>query len=350
MSDNGLILDEYIPRVIAIDKSGRISSGNHVHLRLKTNPAEQHSQVLKPQKVLRLDAELPDIGTKFDILASAEAVWVYQVSAREGQKPRTYEGGSPLYIPVHDHCLKLADYFVYARVRDAMRQPPIPNASGGIACIEDLWETLYRRVPADGLFTIQQNPEPNKYYTNGILQGFREWRPGEQPEYGDLLEADPITIPGFVAQLMENLKPLSDEEAAKYSSNNPAKSFSETDLRALHNVKDLNLCCEFTHTDRAWRSLLLDKTVFPWLWDLTLSSLPMRPKDSPEDKLWNWELLVRKLSQIVIHEPEDATLNLPFELKNRRRIWRILDEARSGDIEERHIREWKLEKIDGNES
>lgn len=47
---------------------------------------------------------------------------------------------------------------------------------------------------------------------------------------------------------------------------------------------------------------------------------------------WNWELLARQLSQIVIHDPYDKTLDLPLGLRNRRRIWRILEEGRIDDV------------------
>ena len=33
-----------------------------------------------------------------------------------------------------------------------------------------------------------------------------------------------------------------------------------------------------------------------------------------------------------IHEPDDASLNLPLEPKSRRRIWRLLEETRVNDV------------------
>ena len=47
---------------------------------------------------------------------------------------------------------------------------------------------------------------------------------------------------------------------------------------------------------------------------------------------WNWELLVRKLSIKTIHEPDDKSIDLPLQLRNRRRIWRLLEEARIHDV------------------
>jgi hypothetical protein len=65
-------------------------------------------------------------------------------------------------------------------------------------------------------------------------------------------------------------------------------------------------------------------------WDLDVNVIRIKE----QARNWNWELLVRKLSQLKIHEPGDTSLELPLQLKNRRRIWRLLEEARVGDYAE----------------
>jgi len=55
-------------------------------------------------------------------------------------------------------------------------------------------------------------------------------------------------------------------------------------------------------------------------------------REKQADGRWDWELLVRKISQLAIHEPDDTTLKLPLALRNRRRVWRLLEEARLDDI------------------
>ncbi|KAI1367758.1 hypothetical protein F5Y08DRAFT_41351 [Xylaria arbuscula] len=47
-----------------------------------------------------------------------------------------------------------------------------------------------------------------------------------------------------------------------------------------------------------------------------------------QGRSWDWETLVRKLSQVNCHESSNTTLSLPLGLKNCRRIWRCLEEAR----------------------
>lgn len=73
-----------------------------------------------------------------------------------------------------------------------------------------------------------------------------------------------------------------------------------------------------------WCEALADKKLLPWLWDL--DSELLREKQRAGN--WDWESLVRSLSKPEIHEPSDTTLNLPVGLRNRRRIWRCLEEAR----------------------
>lgn len=68
--------------------------------------------------------------------------------------------------------------------------------------------------------------------------------------------------------------------------------------------------------------------MFPWLWDLDINMVRKKQHDGH----WNWELLVRQLSLKKIHEPDDRSIKLPLQLRNRRRIWRLFEEARVHDV------------------
>jgi hypothetical protein len=46
-----------------------------------------------------------------------------------------------------------------------------------------------------------------------------------------------------------------------------------------------------------------------------------------------WELLVRTLAQVRVFEPGNPLQHAPFRLRNRRRIWRLLEEDKDEDIE-----------------
>lgn len=94
--------------------------------------------------------------------------------------------------------------------------------------------------------------------------------------------------------------------------------------------QDLDLNCDYEHNPSWWCSSILSKRALPWLWDLDVNVVRTKEQEGN----WNWELLVRKLTQLEIHEPGDTSLELPLQLKNRRRIWRLLEEARVGDYAE----------------
>lgn len=96
----------------------------------------------------------------------------------------------------------------------------------------------------------------------------------------------------------------------------------------LYNLHNPPLTCTRILSPRHWRLALLDGTVLPWLWDLDAKA-----SDPYEPDVWDWELLVRMLAQTTIFEPGNAMEDVPLGLRNRRRIWRLLEEMRVGDSE-----------------
>jgi len=100
------------------------------------------------------------------------------------------------------------------------------------------------------------------------------------------------------------------------------------DLHSVHNLRDAEVICDYTHTPHWWCVALVNKEMFPWLCDIDTDMI--RKKQQTGN--WNWELLSRQLSQTKIHDPCDTTLKLPLRLRNRRRIWRTLEEGRIDDV------------------
>jgi hypothetical protein len=49
------------------------------------------------------------------------------------------------------------------------------------------------------------------------------------------------------------------------------------------------------------------------------------------DDAWDWERLVRELAQTESFELGNLMDNDPLGLRNRRRIWRLIEEARKED-------------------
>lgn len=74
--------------------------------------------------------------------------------------------------------------------------------------------------------------------------------------------------------------------------------------------------------------LLVNPRTLPWLWDLDVGYI----RDKQLSARWVWEVLVRSISQPDIHMPSNDSLHIPISLRNRRRIWRILEEARVNDL------------------
>lgn len=112
-----------------------------------------------------------------------------------------------------------------------------------------------------------------------------------------------MEISGLTESILQNLEP-----AASDNSGGVTRQF------ASHQ----DWCCE----------ALVNQQMFPWLWDIDTNAV--RKKQNAGR--WNWELLVRQLSLKKIHEPHDTSIKLPLQLRNRRRIWRLLEEARVHDV------------------
>jgi hypothetical protein len=115
------------------------------------------------------------------------------------------------------------------------------------------------------------------------------------------------------------------------------------DFQWVNNLQNAELICNYAYSQDWWCEALINKKMFPWLWDIDIHMIRERQKTGN----WNWELLARQLSQIVIHDPHDKTVKLPLRLRNRRRIWRILEEGRVDDVagpEERAKQAWLEER------
>ena len=133
------------------------------------------------------------------------------------------------------------------------------------------------------------------------------------------LEANPMEIPGLTESILQNLQPESPETQ------------KDELAEGLFNLQDADQTSGGVHSQDWWYDALASKKLFPWLWDLDVEAIRKKRQDGS----WDWELLGRQLSQVKIHQPSDETLRLPLGLRNRRRIWRLLEEARVDDVANR---------------
>ena len=113
----------------------------------------------------------------------------------------------------------------------------------------------------------------------------------------------------------------------------PARiNVSATEAFSLPPASKLDLECKFDHHPHIWRQAL-SEGYLPWLWDLDPAAIAQKEASKPHGQEWNWELFVRQLAQINLYEPRAILVDLPMGLRNRRRIWRIIMNMLSEEVD-----------------
>ncbi|KAI1771558.1 hypothetical protein F4818DRAFT_429386 [Hypoxylon cercidicola] len=293
-------------RAVELDAYWPPPPGQAYGLDLGPNPA-----VESQRHVLQLDAQYYE-HNQFKILESGATVRAFTVGA-DLPTPAVTSGGS-FYLAVHRLCNQLAERFIGSRAEAHNTFQISPRDE--ISSVKQLWEVLYRRMPGSMPLTSEYIlPEPHDYYGGRRCRNVY-WERDDDPDYGQLLEENPSDIPNLTQSILQNLQPG--------SSKMPTDKLIETN----YNHQDSNQTSKIGHNQDWWYDALVSKKLFPWLWDLEVEAVHKKHQDGS----WDWELIVRRLSQVKIHEPSDETLNLPLGLRNRRRIWRLLEEARLDDV------------------
>ncbi|KAK7216747.1 hypothetical protein V2G26_004750 [Clonostachys chloroleuca] len=242
------------------------------------------------RRVLEQEATYQDHNV-FLISGSGEKVTAFHIVDNE----------SALYLAVHGRCSQLVQHFVSSR-REAHDVFQISDKDE-ISSVKQLWQVIFSRLPASGRGFAHNIDHPTRYYGIASLH-LTEWEPDNNPLVGEYVEADPIEVPQLTDCILDNLEP----DASVIRSEETSADLEDRDW---------------------WFNELITKKELPWLWDLDEDAA--RKKQRTGD--WNWELLVKKLSRTDIYRPEDETLRLPLGLRNRRRIWKCIEDARLGDIQ-----------------
>ncbi|KAH0351019.1 hypothetical protein KCU81_g2389, partial [Aureobasidium melanogenum] len=246
--------------------------------------------------LLRFNSKYDPDTRNFYLLERKETVSP-NVLIESASRPR---GGS-LYLPVHKACLELAEKFIHAA--STLERAATDTTSGKITSELQLWEVLCRRLDQFEDDTIPK--EPHHFYVPHTILTPMPWE--REPDSDDdsdehlwahaLLMAGPLGIPNITESILENLETASDTEPESI------KSQDESYER------------------------LVNPRIFPWLWDLDTCSVYNKKSSG----LWDWESLLCSLFQPDIHMHDNDSLHIPVSLRNRRRIWRILEAARVGD-------------------
>ncbi|KAF4220394.1 hypothetical protein CNMCM8980_009670 [Aspergillus fumigatiaffinis] len=197
----------------------------------------------------------------------------------------------------------------------------------------------------NGSFHPRRAVEPHFYYFRDTNL-FRNvaWAWGDQKVYE--YEMAPYPIPGLTQEILSYLRPLppslQGQSALSLKLEALPTELQDIIYKNLHPFINPEQTCTRCLPSRLWRDLLFNRQILPWLWDLDISALQSCPVTSDAadvatfeaEEVWDWERLVRTLAQVEVFEPGHPLEHAPLRLRNRRRIWRLLEEAEDEDIEE----------------
>ncbi|KAF7166705.1 hypothetical protein CNMCM5623_000249 [Aspergillus felis] len=257
------------------------------------------------------------------------------------------------YMTVHAECLdmmrRLVEYRqAFSRVGVMMAGIKHPKT---LSQFYEVFEQRLTRVlhgypmGLKGSIFPRRVVEPHWYYFRDTYLFHKvAWAFGERQVYE--YEMAPSPIPGLTQEILSYLQPLPQplQEQSGISLKLAALPTELQDMiyKNLHPFINPEQTCTRSLPSRLWRDLLFNQQILPWLWDLDISALQSCPVTSDAvdvptfeaEEVWDWERLVRTLAQVEVFEPGQPLEHAPLRLRNRRRIWRLLEEAEDGDIEE----------------
>ena len=133
-------------------------------------------------------------------------------------------------------------------------------------------------------------------------------------------------------QLLSHLVPVDGSKLRK----SDVKQYEASDEGPLISILDQlalpceqSISCTYREPPGDWLSCLLQQTPLPWLWDIDLELIRAKEASKVEGKDWDWELWVRQLAQPDISEMGHILQDIPPGFRNRRRIWRLLEDLLS---------------------
>lgn len=271
-----------------------------------------HSSNEFPNTEIREFAARNKGGPYFELLKNAEPITAFDKSSSIVPSPR------PLYIPCHEKCVSLAKRVMASH--EAASHRSVDES------MRHMWlvlNSLFEKASKDKFGPICNIYNAQAY---GGIWRFQElvWQPGNDPELraeSMLFEADPEDIPDLTELCLAQLQTISVAELDS--------AFMEPS--ELPQPTNLSLECTAQSSPDVWRESLV-RDHFPWLWDIEPDAVARKEASKPPGQEWNWELLVRQLAQVTLHEPRAVLGDLPIGLRNRRRIWRLVEDILSEQV------------------
>ncbi|KAI0895203.1 hypothetical protein F4806DRAFT_470098 [Annulohypoxylon nitens] len=253
---------------------------------------------------------------------------------------------TPYYIATHGACLEVAE--------TAMRHSPHNIA---VRDLRTLWKVLRMRFKVDDTYLMSStidfivSPQriqlPHSYYMPFRLAPIMTGSSSSEPtdRKAERWEAAyPLHVSDLTSAVLKNLDSLPPATPAIPQ----AVTFQKRFLALPPELRD-HVCsflasrngmpgiCNGLLPQWIWREVLLRGKCLPFLRDLDIAVVKdfcTRRNQEHGTQEPNWELLVRKLSQEAwsIWDAESSSLKVPNGLRNRRRIWQLVEEMYVGDL------------------
>ncbi|KAI1758724.1 hypothetical protein GGR53DRAFT_215118 [Hypoxylon sp. FL1150] len=258
---------------------------------------------------------------------------------------------TPYYIATHGGCLEVAE--------EVMRRSPHNII---VRDLRTLWKVIRMRFEvndshhmstATGAVARSQRIRlPHGYYMPFRPSPVTSWQsPGGQDNIdGSISEAErweasyPLSMPDMTSAILENLRFLPPATVATPG----AISFQQQFLALPPELRD-HICsflvsrhglpgaCSGRLPHWVWRDVLLGGKCLPFLPEIDVRAVEdfcTTWDGAYQGREPNWELLVRRLSQESwsIWDAESSSLDVPNGLRNRRRIWKLVEEMYVGEL------------------
>ncbi|KAI1267530.1 hypothetical protein F5Y18DRAFT_424637 [Xylariaceae sp. FL1019] len=277
-------------------------------------------------------------------------------------------------LPIHSNCLTVARVFCETQTqfdiefRFAGGGPPqnlghlyeiwskraIAAFSGGphtqpIPCPFDyLGVPFHTKLPEyvkqtekdDQLRRYEQNPLGLRNLTEMIMSRL------------ETIDGNSLEVRKDIKELWKRVQSLPEELYRRVLEHLMPFDADESTIRKNHFTRSsISLECSRILTPLWWRDQLLSGNLIPWIFDLNLKNVQEFRKATFYDDLvdaerhlqekshifdensWDWELLVRHLAQPDVFENRGRLHGCKVSgLWNRRRIWKLLDNARLGNV------------------
>ncbi|OTB13844.1 hypothetical protein K445DRAFT_24339 [Daldinia sp. EC12] len=281
-------------------------------------------------------------GVDFRILTSfnhedyGKLVLPYDIYERTyGQNPPW--GPPPYFMPVHKACIDLAESTM-RRCHDIT-----------VRDLRTLWKVLRMRMVAS---LASNNINQIRFWPFDRIQLPHGYYIPSQPYImdidpagkGEWWEANPLAIPKLTSTILDNLQSLPPAPPAAPQAIAFHKAFLAlpSELQALirsylKSQNGLPSRCNGLLPQWMWREMLLGGEILPFLYDLDVTVVEAFYKQWERDngdQEPNWELLVRRLSQVAwrMWDVDGSTVKIPNGLRNRRRIWKLIEEMYVNDL------------------